>query len=79
MDVNLGYSGHPVPAKARTARCAGEQDHGGGSGVEGEYAVGFFQLGGPGFFGGAVAVAVSTAREERLDAEFTRDCLPNHE
>ena len=32
----------PPPAKARTARCAREQDRGGGSGVEGGYAVGLW-------------------------------------
>ena len=32
----------PPPAKARTARCAREQDRGGGLGVEGGYAVGLW-------------------------------------
>ena len=31
-----------LPAKARTARCAGEQDCGGGRGAEGGYAVGLW-------------------------------------
>jgi hypothetical protein len=67
---------HP-PAKARTARCAREQDRGGGYGGAERRRVrragtrsGYGSTGGRGFFGGAVAVMVSNR------ARFSR--APNY-
>ena len=55
-----------LPAKARTARCAREQDRGGGRARRVGTRSGFGRPFGPGFFGGAVVVAVlNRARNAR--------------
>ena len=67
--VAMGPGKYLPPAKARTARCAREQDRGGGSGVEGGYAVGLWPAFGPGFFGSATRSPMVRESQHKTNAD----------